>query len=83
MLGRGGGAGLATLAQARGPWDIGVPPCAPHLHQTSRPLLFGGAEHTVISFCIAKLTGNYQQGEINALEKFRRLSGGKDYQGNI
>lgn len=49
----------------------------------TRPLLFGGAEHTVISFCRAKLPGNYQQGEVNALEKFRRLSWSKEYQGNI
>lgn len=55
----------------------GVPPIC------TRPLLFGGAEHTVISFCTAKLPGNYQQGEANALEKFRRLSWGKDFQGNI
>lgn len=72
MLGQGGGAGLATVAK-------GVPQCAPHLHQTS--FVWGCRAHSEL--ILHSQTPNHQQGEVNALEKFRRLSWGQDYQGNI
>lgn len=81
MLGRGGGAGPATMAKALVADGTLGRPSVPHI--CTRPLLFGDAEHMVSSFCIAKLPGNSQQGEVNALEKFRRLGWGKDSQGNI
>lgn len=81
MLSHGAGAGPATVAKALVANGTSGYPSVPPI--CTRMLLFGGAEHKVSSFCVAKLPGNYQQGEVNALEKFRRLIWGTEYQGNI
>lgn len=53
MPGQGGGAELATLVRRFLADEIWGSPSVPPI--STRLLLFGGAEHTVSSFCTAKL----------------------------